>query len=100
MFKKIRNIAGIIIAISLVIGLLFSLDAYVAKAKDVEQLSIRLDQKIIQDRIDFLQAQIWKKEDRHGYDITKMSKEVKDTYRRLKVELEKSKGELEKLRVE
>jgi hypothetical protein len=65
-FKKIGAVAGSIIVIATAIGLLFYLDAYVAKAKDVEQLEIRLDQKILQDRIDFLQAQIWKIEDRYG----------------------------------
>ena len=92
--KKIRNILGIIIAVGAVIGILFSLDAYVAKAKDVQQLEIRLDQKILQDRSDFLQEQIWKFEDRYGYNLGEMKEDMRDRYRRLKKSLEDAKNKL------
>ena len=60
-------------------GLAFSLDSYVAKAKDLRQVEVRLDQKIVQDRIDFLQGQIWKLEDRYGTDCNMMKDTVRDT---------------------
>jgi len=92
--KKISTITISIIAITTLIGLLFSLENYVAKAKDLEQLEIRLDQKIIQDKIDFFQTQIWKFEDRYGYNVEQMKIEIRDTYRRLKKRLKEAEKEL------
>ena len=91
---KIRNILGVVIATGAVIGLLFSFNAYVAKAKDVRQLEIRLDQKIIQDRVDFLQEQVWKFEDRYGFKVSKMKEDIRDRHRRLIKALEDAKSKL------
>jgi len=85
--KRIATIISIFIGISVLTGVGFSIDKHYAKAKQVEQLAIRLDVKILKDRANAIQERMWKLEDRYG-SIEKMPTSVKEEYRTLKAELE------------
>ncbi len=85
MIKKIMTISGLIIALAAVWGLLRSLDQYVAKAEQLKQVEMRLDQKIDADRVDRVQERIWKLEDRYEA-VGRMPQSVKEEYRDLKQE--------------
>ena len=63
--NKIKLTLGIIISLVTIIGFIFAIDARFAKAEKVVMLELRLDQKIVQDRIQYVQDQIWRIEDRY-----------------------------------
>lgn len=89
-----------IISICVLFGIAFGAISYFATADDLEQVAMRLDQKIMDDRIFSIQKRIWQLEDRypgqpdcstwHGPTADRDRQE----YRRLKMELYK----LEKLK--
>jgi len=81
--KKILAIAGAIITLGSVVGLLFAFDARYAKTAYVAQVEYRLDQKIVQDRAAALQERLWRLEDRQGIEKAKMT----DEYKRILFEL-------------
>ena len=98
MLKRISTIVALIISLTVLIGLAAKLDGRWAKAQSLSQLSQsvqklaeRLDQKILADRQAMVQERIWRLEDRYG-SIELMPLEVRDEYRRLKVELEELRG--------
>lgn len=103
--KKITAITVIIISLSAVTGLVFKLDGRWAKAGTVKLLSMRLDIKILEDRLSALQERIWKLEDRypgihrefiHGTPSpTPVS--VKEEYRDLKKKISELKKQIDKL---
>ena len=84
--KRISVISGVLISLSILTGTLFKLDSRWAKAGDVEQLAIRLEQKIQSDRADNIQERLWKLEDKFGYDVSKMPPTIRDQYRILQQE--------------
>jgi len=89
--KKIIGTASAIVILGSLIGGWICLDERFAHAKDVERaiqaLENRLENKIIQDRLDFLDQRIWKIEDR--YPKGEMPIMVLDQYRGLKKERKK-----------
>ena len=96
MAKKISIYAGAVLAICSVIGVLFAVDNYVAKAEDVRQLSLRLEQKIQQDAARDLQNRIWMLEDR--YNGKPCPPHVLAEIRRLKEDLQSVNKEIDHLR--
>lgn len=60
-----RNTIETIIAICILVGICLSAIAYFASAKDVEQIAMRLDQKITNDQIIAIQQRMWQIEDRY-----------------------------------
>jgi len=84
---KLSSILGCIIAVATIVGLLWSLDQRWAKSAEVKQLELRLDQKIMSDRVGQIQERMWKLEDRYK-SVDKMPEEVKYEYRALQVEKE------------
>jgi len=54
-----------IISICVLFGFAFGAITYFATAEDVEFLAMRLDQKILDDKIFVLQQRIWQLEDRY-----------------------------------
>ncbi len=58
MTKKLGAWLGIIVAFLTISGIIYTYDKTKADVKDVDLLSMRLDKKIIQDEIKFLQQQI------------------------------------------
>ena len=81
MTKFIPTALGIIALIGVSLGAV----EYFAKASELQLVSLRLDQKISQDRCDWVQQRIWALDDR--YDKRVMPTTVKEEYRRLKAEL-------------
>ena len=92
--KKLSVYIGILIGTLTLITMGYKYDERLAKAEDVNKsiqaLSIRLEQKIQDDRLSNIQQRIWNLEDRYGTDKTKMTPAVCDTYRRLYEEKEKT----------
>jgi len=93
MNKKIISIAGAIVLLGTLVTMCFAVNAYFAKDAEVQLLSMRLDNKIIQDQIYDLQKRIWALEDRYqgkqmpNYirdEIRIMRKEIEDLNRKLK----------------
>ena len=83
--QQISISIGVIIGLTTLVGLGFKVDARYAKMEKVVYIEQRLEQKIAQDRTNYLQEQIWKIEDR--YRNQQMPDEVLDRYRRLIKEL-------------
>ena len=81
--KKLQLLRSVLLGIIALIGTGLSAEKYFAKEKALQQLEMRVDQKIISDRAFDLQERIWKFEDRYGSDCSKMPAEVKEEYRKL-----------------
>lgn len=95
--KKATTIISIILGLCTLAGVVIGFDHYFAKAEDLDCLAKkekvtliakslnraiqRLDQKILQDKCDWMQNRIWKLEDR--YLDKKMPPSVKEEYRKL-----------------
>ena len=58
MSKKILSIAGAIVLLGSLVGMCFAVNAYFAKESEVQLISMRLENKIIEDRIYDLQKRI------------------------------------------
>jgi len=99
--KKTQTIIGIFIGLTVIFGILAGVDARYAKAEFAEQTAERLERKIDNDRLDYLQAKMWAMEDRwserfvahynrHHDDMDEllhyMTKEDRDRYRELEKE--------------
>jgi hypothetical protein len=85
--KRLSIILGIVLALSTLIGGLFTLDRRWAKAESVQQLSVRLEQKILEDRQFALQERIWRLEDRYKGRAVACPPEIKMEIRNLKQDL-------------
>ena len=81
---KLSTIIGISVAVCGLIGSIIAVDARYATSARVELVEMRLDQKIVQDRVQALQERLWKLEDRYGKDKAQQMEE----YRRLVSERE------------
>lgn len=87
--KRGQAILALIIASSAIIGLLFSVDGRYAKAGDLNNVSVRLEQKILMDKSDNLQQRLWKLEDRfEGREMPQVAKEEVRRLRKEKRDLE------------
>ena len=85
--KKLSLILSIIISSTVLFGVGWTIDNHYAKANKVQLVELRLDQKITQDKMDWLQNRIWKLEDR--YHNKPMPPSVKEECRRLRQELKR-----------
>jgi len=99
-WQKVTAIVGALVIIGSVVGATVRIDTRYAKTTQVYSLTeavnyvgMRLDQKIIQDRISDLQDRIWKIEDRYRGKpmpqdaieaIRQYKKEIRDLERKLK----------------
>ena len=103
-WKNISLILGVVISLTVVVAKVANIDARYAKAEEVAQVAKRLDNKIIQDRMEKLQERMWDMEDRWGerFAVEKnrihdtleellqfMTEEARDHYRDLQREYEK-----------
>lgn len=81
---RLSTIIGIFVAVCGLIGSIIAVDARYATSARLEMVELRLDQKIVQDRVQALQERMWKLEDRYGKDKATQTEE----YRRLVAERE------------
>ena len=94
--SNIQKIIGIIVGMAAVVSICFGADAYFAKSARVAMVEKRLDQKIVQDQINYIQEQLWKIEDR--FRITPNDQEAIDRERRLKKQLKDAEKQLERMK--
>jgi archaellum component FlaC len=94
--KKISVILGLIIALTVIVGAGAKLDRRWAKADQLVMVAQRLDQKIIQDRINAIQERLWRLEDKYGNIIADMASTIRDQYRRLLKEIKDLEKRLKK----
>lgn len=86
--NRLSLILGIVLGISTLVGSAIGVNEYFAKAADVELIAMRLEQKIAQDRCDWIQQRIWQLEDRfNGAD---MPPSVREEYRKLKADYDRN----------
>jgi hypothetical protein len=85
--KRISLIIGLTIGFCTLIGMVFGFNEYFAKAEDLKQVAMRLDQKIRQDRCDWMQQRIWQLEDR--YQVMPPPDAVREEIRKLKADYER-----------
>lgn len=84
--RRLSILVGAIVGSITIVTTAIQVDRYYAKAAEVQQIEWRLDQKIIQDRVNALQERIWRLEDRYGIDTTEMAPEIREEIRKLKAE--------------
>jgi hypothetical protein len=91
--EKGNILIGLIVGACTMVGTAFTIDNRYAKTSDmaevneyVQQVDKRLEIKILKDRANALQERMWKIEDRYGDDVSKMPKDKRDQYRKIKKE--------------
>jgi len=94
--KKISVILGLIISLTVIVGAAAKLDGRWAKTDQLVMVAQRLDQKIIQDRINAIQERLWRLEDKYGNIIADMASAIRDQYRRLLKEMKDLEKRLKK----
>ena len=94
--KKISIILGLVISLTVIVGAAAKLDGRWAKTEQLVMVAQRLDQKIIQDRINAIQERLWRLEDKYGNIIANMISTVRDQYRRLLKEMKDLEKQLRK----
>ena len=110
-WKTLASVVGAMGIISLAIGGVIAADTRYAKSAELSTVEVRLDIKILQDRINGIQERLWSIEDRwtarfkaefnrlpNSIDELKsyMSEDVRETYRELEIELQRLQEELRK----
>ena len=85
-----KTIIEIVLAGIIIISAVFGAITYFATASEVAMVSQRLDQKILSDRIAQIRQMMWMLEDRNGSKnvSTWYSREDKETYRKLQLQLD------------
>jgi len=89
-----------IIAFGVVVGLVVGATSYFATAERLQLVEMRLDQKIVDDRVASKKQRMWQLEDRHKGKpdcSTWSSEEDKKEYRELKEEIKKEELRLQKM---
>lgn len=92
--KKVITYLSALVLLGSVIGAWVFADDRWAKAQQLFALECRLDQKIDQDKANWIQQRIWTLEDR--YSQGNMPVSVKEEYRQLKKQLNKLLNKLRK----
>ncbi len=94
----IDKAAGLVAALGASIGVLYSgvsfIDGRYAKMPEVEQVrtdmtltSLRLEEKILTDRVAAIQQRLWKIEDRYGEDLAGAPMSVKEEHRQMDLDI-------------
>ena len=94
--SSLQKVIGIIVGLAAFVSICFGAERYFAKSTQLVMVEKRLDQKIIQDQLNYIQEQIWKIEDRFR-DKSKDQNTI-DRERRLKKELKEAEKQLERLK--
>jgi hypothetical protein len=90
-------IAAVVLIVSVTGGAFFLEDRY-AKAEELKNNKARLTVHIAQDRIQFLQQQIWALEDRAGTDERLMTPDQRARYREMSTEKRRLENRLRTLK--
>lgn len=77
-------------------GAFAGINAYFAKAKDLNLVELRLDQKILDDRYNSIRERIWSLEDKYGDMCKNAPPREKNEYRKLLLDLKRIERALEK----
>ena len=96
--NKVLSILGAIILVVSVTGAAYFLEDRYAKADDLRDQDVRLTVHVAQDRINFLQQQIWAMEDRCGNDPVRMTPDQRQRYREMLTEKKRLEDRLRKLK--
>ena len=93
---KFKEHLKTIITFAAVVSIVIGFCAYFAKASELELVAMRLEQKIVGDKVFDLKKRTWQLEDRNtDHDIIKWPKRDRDEYRLL---MEQIKQEEQKLK--
>ncbi len=112
MLKKISLFFGIIVAFCAIFASGWKLDMRWCQADDIEKVTteivgienhvnlvdLRLEQKIVQDKIQFAIQGQWRLQDRHGFDITKYSPDALNLFRQYEDSASHAEQELDDIR--
>lgn len=85
-----------VISLTVIVGAGAKLDRRWAKADQLVMVAQRLDQKIIQDRINAIQERLWHLENKYGNTVVNMPEAIRDQYRRLLKEMKDLEKRLKK----
>lgn len=98
--KKLSASVGAVLAL-IAVGYegLAWMDSTYAGVGDVQRVELRLDQKIMNDRLKDIEQRLWVLDERYGVTMQEpTNREVRDEYRRLKAEKEETIKILDKMR--
>jgi len=98
MMRLVRGLSAILVLLGFVFSVYFYADRIYAKEKDLRNLEVRVDHKIIKDLRDDVQQRIWKYEDRYGDKLEKANQHTKEEFRELIQDKEELDDKLEDIR--
>ena len=96
--SNLQKVIAIIIGLATLVSICFGTEKYFAKSTQLVMVEKRLDQKIVQDQINYIQEQLWKIEDRFRDRIFLKDQNAIDRERRLKKQLKESEEQLKLLK--
>lgn len=70
-------------------------DARYAKSADAQLTNLRLEEKILTDRVAAIQSRIWSLDDRYGVDLFEAPGPVKEEYRQMAADLMDTKTQIQ-----
>jgi len=92
--KTLKNVLIILPVLLTLVGAIVGAHSYLAKASDLELVALRLDVKIQNDRYNAVRERMWNLEGRYGDECKAAPEEVKVEYRKLLLELEQIRRDL------
>jgi len=84
----LQKVCALILALAAITGGAIAYDKSKADQCDLDLLSSRLEQKIVEDRLHNIQRRIWALEERYGIGVPNAPPEIKKEYQELKLELQ------------
>ena len=100
MNKSLKNVLIVLPVLLTLVGAIIGTHSYLAKASDLELVALRLDIKIQNDRYNAVRERMWNLEGRYGDDCKLAPEEVKVEYRKLLLELEQIRRELDRMKLD
>jgi len=97
---KVNTTVGVIVGVFTILTILFGLNSYVAKAKDLQFVAMRLEQKIQDDKVDRIIQRMRDIESYYGgsNDVTTMTPADRERYQEYQLDLDQIKREIERLK--
>ena len=91
---ELKTAISVVCGIVALIGATLGADQYFAKSDELKVVEERLDLKILEDRIHYLQRRVWAYDDQYGIGCTRCGNAERRNYRELIAELERLKAKL------